>query len=357
MFQLSSLVDVDSRSRQKPEAGAGGGGGRAGGGRKRKRKLSKIIRIRWHRWYLTLHCYSSTMPPTQSQIVTTTSADAIEQTVVDDLDECQAVPMAVRLHLIRHGETEANVANIVLGQGDSPLTQNGLEVAERAASSDLINGRTRKYWRTYCSDLYRAHRTARIVLGIEDIHMNVVHPIHPTVNLIVDHRLREVAKGAREGYAKTLSYEEALELRSCDASGEGEEVQMPLLESIDDAWQRVKGWIDSLVEDALDDYNSSTEEQRKEYKFDTPKIYDVFALSHSALIRTMIHKMVDNELPTDFAKTREGSLSIPNLSLTLIEVRPESDTVERKTWRPSLVKLIDVSHLDALASSSARSFP
>lgn len=292
------------------------------------------------------------MPTAQAQIVTTTSMDVIEQPVVDNPDECQAFPfLAVRLHLIRHGETEANVANIVLGQGDSPLTQNGLEVAARAASSDLINGRTRKYWRTYCSDLYRAHRTARIVLGIEDIRMNVIHPINSTVDLIVDHRLREVAKGAREGYAKTLSYEEALELRSRDASGEVKEMQIPLLESIDDAWQRVKVWIDSLVEDAIDDFNSLTKEQRTEYKRETPKIYDVFALSHSALIRTMIHKMVDNELPSDFAKTREGSLSIPNLSLTLIEVRPESDAVKHITWRPSLVKLTDVSHLNASNSS------
>ena len=28
------------------------------------------------------------------------------------------------------------------------------------------------YWRTYCSDLHRAHRTAKIALGLEDVHGN-----------------------------------------------------------------------------------------------------------------------------------------------------------------------------------------
>ncbi|EED88436.1 phosphoglycerate mutase, partial [Thalassiosira pseudonana CCMP1335] len=110
----------------------------------------------------------------------------------------------VRLHLIRHGETLANVQNIVLGQGDSPLTENGLQVAQLASQSDDINGNGRKlqYWRMYCSDLDRAHRTARIVLGLED-----------DINLVVDARLRELAKGAREGFLKSLTYEEAMELR------------------------------------------------------------------------------------------------------------------------------------------------
>ena len=33
------------------------------------------------------------------------------------------------------------------------------------------------------------------------------------INLIVDQRLRELAKGAREGYRKSFSYEEAVEAR------------------------------------------------------------------------------------------------------------------------------------------------
>jgi probable phosphoglycerate mutase len=269
-------------------------------------------------------------------------ANAILDEGVSDERTNPLAPFTLRLHLIRHGETEANVANLVLGQGDSPLTQNGLDVAARAAASNLINGRTRNYWRMYCSDLYRAHRTARIVLGIEDVHGNI---LDSSINLVVDSRLRELAKGAREGYLKSLSYNEALEQRARHANGEM--IEVPLLESINDAWERVKGWIDSLVLDAYDDFNSLTDDQKTQHECDvnTPKIYDVFALSHSALIRTMIHKMVDKELPADYAKTKEGSLSIPNLSISTIDVRP-FDGGNHAFWRPSLVSLTDVSHLN-----------
>lgn len=266
----------------------------------------------------------------------------MDQINTDDVNNTPLAPFTVRIHLIRHGETEANVANLVLGQGDSPLTRDGLEVAQRAASSPLINGRGRKYWRMYCSDLYRAHRTARIVLGIEDVNGNI---LDSSVNLVVDSRLRELAKGAREGYLKSLSYEEAMEQRELEA-GE-EEAQVPLLESINDAWERVRAWIDSLVQDASDDFNSMDQDLQTAHEIDTPKIYDVFALSHSALIRTMIHKMVDDELPEDYAKTKENSLSIPNLSCTTIDVRPHKNSL---AWRPSLVHLTSVSHLNGASS-------
>ena len=282
------------------------------------------------------------------------TADVPNQIYPDSVDECMSnpslAPFTVRLHLIRHGETEANVANLVLGQGDSPLTQKGIEVAARAAASHLINGRTRKYWKMYCSDLHRAHRTARIVLGIEDAHGN---KLDSSVDLVVDERLRELAKGAREGYLKSLSYEDALELRKKDAYGE--HIQVPLLESINDAWDRARCWIDSLVQDAYDDFNFLSDEQKAIHESDenAHKIYDVFALSHSALIRTMIHKMVEEELPTDYAKTREGSLSIPNLSCTSIDIEPYNISDKQISWRPSLFRLTDMSHLNDIASISA----
>ena len=287
-------------------------------------------------------------------------------------------PIAIRLHLIRHGETEANLANLVLGQGDSPLTPQGLELAARAASSPLADNQ--RYWKTYCSDLYRAHRTAKIVLGIEDIYGNSRLDTSSSsssslVDLKVDSRLRELAKGAREGYPKSLLYEEALSERrrllDDGSSTSSTSFHVPLLESIEDAWARVKDWIDELVQDALEDFDSLSTEERAEFESchnnndddsETKiKMYNVFALSHSALIRTMIHKLCDGELPKDYAKTREGSLSIPNLSCTRIDIRPFGNGRERggndrsKTmaWRPSLVTLTDVSYLNSAASSSS----
>jgi len=86
----------------------------------------------------------------------------------DEHQQQQLAPFLIRLHLIRHGETYANVQNLVLGQGDSPLTGNGVAIARLAATSDMINGKGLQYYRHYCSDLGRAHRTARIILGLED---------------------------------------------------------------------------------------------------------------------------------------------------------------------------------------------
>ena len=300
------------------------------------------------------------------------------------------LPFTVRLHLIRHGETLANERNIVLGQGDSPLTDKGLALAGITAQSGFINGRTDaiRYWRTYTSDLYRAHRTAKIVLGIEDIHSKTRHVGQQEtsadesgietvdgIDLIVDDRLRELAKGPREGYLKTLSFEEAMSRRLQQAIKDNknqleQKLVVPKLESIADAWNRATDWVGSLVKDALDDYYSMTSGRKVEDIIDSScntfdsepkKIYDVFALSHSALIRTCVHKMVGSQLPEDYALTNEGSLLLPNLSRTVIDVRPyysklkrsgssqgkNYDTNDEMTlrWRYKLVHLADVSHL------------
>jgi len=295
---------------------------------------------------------------------TSASADS-DPKLADDRNNNRLAPYFVRLHLIRHGETQANVQNVVLGQGDSPLTENGLAVAHLAAASDDINGKGLRYWRTYCSDLYRAHRTARIVLCLEDEDGNSIASPDSENDLIVDARLRELAKGAREGYLKKLSYEEAIAERSREAtlSGNNPKIDVPKLESIDEGWERAKSWIDSIVRDASYDYYSSNEsnEERKDGQDSNScnenereserKRYDVFALSHSALIRTMIHKMVDAELPSTHATTREGSLSIPNLSRTIIDIQAyeshpsKNHDAPNPRWTPSLVHLTDVSHL------------
>ena len=257
-------------------------------------------------------------------------------------DDQLALPFFIRLHLIRHGETHANVQNIVLGQGDSPLTENGVNVARLAATSDMINGKRLKYWRHYCSDLFRAHRTAKIVLGIEQDNSNN-EETSSDINLIVDSRLRELAKGPREGYLKKYTHEEAIALRREAAGVSDNDISVPKLESLDDAYARVVDWIDSIIVEASEDYENTCDDEEDI----EPKVYDVFALSHSALIRTIIHKMVDHELPVDFDKTKEGSLRIPNLSRTIIDIQP----YQSKRWTPSLNRLTDESHLNEAANS------
>jgi len=249
----------------------------------------------------------------------------------DAIDDASAgakqLPFVARLHLIRRGETDANVNHIVLGQGDSPLTDDGLALAVRASQSDNF---TRGFWRYYCSDLKRAHRSAKLVLGMEDAESN---ELNSKVDLIVDTRLREVAKGAREGHPKSFSLEEAVIARKKSGS------DIPKLETLEEAFHRVEEWISSLIEEANKEYQSQTNCDARETE--DRRIYDVFALTHSALIRTTIQKMVGSELPDDYTRTSEGSLAIPNLSKTIIDILPAFDAGQDIRWEARLVKLTE----------------
>jgi broad specificity phosphatase PhoE len=68
--------------------------------------------------------------------------------------------MAVEVYVMRHGETEANVREILLGRGDSPFTEAGrrqpLEVARHLGGRALAC--------VYSSPMERAQRTARLVI-------------------------------------------------------------------------------------------------------------------------------------------------------------------------------------------------
>jgi broad specificity phosphatase PhoE len=68
--------------------------------------------------------------------------------------------MALEAYIMRHGETEANVGQILMGRGDSPFTEAGrrhpVQVAEHL--------RDRRLSRVYVSPQARAQRTAALVL-------------------------------------------------------------------------------------------------------------------------------------------------------------------------------------------------
>ena len=67
------------------------------------------------------------------------------------------------LYLVRHGQTELNVQNILQGWHDSPLTARGCEqaLATRAAFED----RGVTFGHVYSSPLGRAQHTAELIVG------------------------------------------------------------------------------------------------------------------------------------------------------------------------------------------------
>ena len=100
------------------------------------------------------------------------------------------------LYIIRHSETEWNVKEIVMGQSDSPLTENGIKQAERLRSElqpiafDAV----------FSSDLLRAHRTAQIIT------------LEKKLAIQTSQLLRERAYGKQEGRHSAAYRNEVKEL-------------------------------------------------------------------------------------------------------------------------------------------------
>lgn len=83
--------------------------------------------------------------------------------------------MAMRVYVMRHGETEANVRRVLMGRDDSPFTEVGrrqpLEVARHLADQHLAC--------VYTSPMERAQRTARLVVEALDraVPIRVANPL------------------------------------------------------------------------------------------------------------------------------------------------------------------------------------
>ena len=343
-----------------------------------------------------------------------------------------ARPLTLRLHMVRHGETEANKANYVLGQRESPLTAKGTNQA--AALGTFLGGdgrrRHQSFWRAYASDYDRTLKTARLILGSAyegeegegmpscssgsddrygrsqeqgDDNDNgatessaavakMVSDQHeaPVPNVIQDKRLRERAKGVREGRPKTVTYDEAVKLHHLE---NGQDAPLPLLESDDDVWSRVKDWIDEVASEAcrapdqVDDIPSyqelldskemptattiadskGNEYQRSAEAMDREALglamdprnqvrrRDVLVVSHSATIRTAVNRLVGDELPSNIVRgsggddgAAKGMLVVPNTSRTIVDITvtpPGTDTGDALKWSAKLVDLTNTDHL------------
>ncbi|MBJ8399061.1 MULTISPECIES: adenosylcobalamin/alpha-ribazole phosphatase [Citrobacter] len=76
----------------------------------------------------------------------------------------------MRLWLVRHGETEANVAGLYSGHAPTPLTERGIVQAQ--SLSGLL--RNVPFDNVLCSELERARHTTQLILAERDVPVRVM---------------------------------------------------------------------------------------------------------------------------------------------------------------------------------------
>mmetsp|Transcript_15926 Transcript_15926/g.17598 ORF Transcript_15926/g.17598 Transcript_15926/m.17598 type:complete len:288 (-) Transcript_15926:33-896(-) len=235
----------------------------------------------------------------------------------------------VRLHLVRHGETYANREGIVLGQRESELTEQG--IAQALALGKTMTRKTKQrslpnFWRVYSSDYARTQQTAALILrggATYDEDRNFRSAF--TATIVPDNRLKERAKGVKEGRPKSLPYDDALQLHYQEHGGSpnATNIKLPLLETELDVWTRIQNWINEVVMDANHIHTGSSS-----YAIHNRRdVYDILTVSHSATIRTTVNRLVGEQLPTTIVRgsggkegSETGMLKVPNTSMTIIDI-------------------------------------
>lgn len=156
--------------------------------------------------------------------------------------------------------------------------------------------------------------TTNLILG--EAHSLEAHGVR------LESRLREMAKGAREGVPKRIKYEEALtEYRT----EHGDDEPFPLLETEEAVWERFRNWMFEVVGDVVRQHRVECQATPHQ----TQRVYSVFALSHSGTLRTALKYLVPEQLPASIdlsPQTSDGSTSnhliVPNTSVTIIDIVP-----------------------------------
>jgi broad specificity phosphatase PhoE len=109
--------------------------------------------------------------------------------------------------LVRHGQTDWNLANIFQGQSDIPLNETGIKQAQSLA----LKLAGTPFDALYSSDLSRARQTAEIIAE------------HIRLPVMIDPRLREIRQGIWEG----MSVEEVKQKFSPDFSRDSDYLTTP----------------------------------------------------------------------------------------------------------------------------------
>lgn len=261
----------------------------------------------------------------------------ITETEEDSEDKEHDSRFTFTLHLVRHAETEANRAGIVLGQSDSPLTDKGISQAKAAHTAyGTHNPNGQFYWKIFSSDLGRCVSTARLILGMTSESLDDGAGQENEENYVIffqDKRLRERAKGIREGHSKHLSYEQVMEeiqhgrkTAVCDDNMATifESDSPMLLESELQVMERFQDWLDETIRDA---YKHYCECQCQSGGGGGDGSYHVLVISHSGLIRIVLERFLHlgKQIPANASRegecqhTKVSRLVIPNTSKTVIQ--------------------------------------
>ena len=205
---------------------------------------------------------------------------------------------------------------------------------------------TKFFWRVYSSDLGRTKATTQLLLQNYDVYSNQMNendtslpqqypddPIHPdTYQVRYDHRLREIARGLRQGLPKEYTYEEATAVfnngqhplySNNNANVTDATTNIPILETDDDAWHRIHAlWLSEVMQDisTLPDRTSTTQQ------------YNVLAVTHAALLRVFLQRLIGRDQlqqhpdvvykydNNDAGIPSNNRFHIPNTSYTILNV-------------------------------------
>lgn len=276
----------------------------------------------------------------------------------------------IKFHFIRHGETYANRDGIVLGQTESSLTL-------YARAQAMMTGRVLeeqhsaqgfRYWRVYSSDLHRAKDTAELI-------SSNYRAQESSNEILVDKRLRERAKGAREGRSKRLSIDDAMKLHMKEEKAANRPLCLPLLESEDDVFRRLADFIESVVQDASEERRIIEKTSRNlsgmigtisPFALEYCNVLHVLVVSHSGVIRILLKSILngDNMICVEPCTNLETCLDVPNLSISTIDIisacapdvnvptkncRPGWEALNG-TWKVAAVQRPSTKHLEVRQS-------
>jgi broad specificity phosphatase PhoE len=227
------------------------------------------------------------------------------------------------------------------------LSETGREEARALRQSPWILSDGRR-WRTYSSDLQRAHDTARLALMQGDIANetesistvtttipitdvldddrtldNIERTTTPADGILLDQRLRERAYGAREGLPRSMSMDEAVAHRRREDNGGAtdESSSWGLYETEEDVTRRCETWFHQVIAEAREEVL---------LRRDTSSLVlplHVFAFSHAGWIRALLLRYVETSVLQQHPRadyTDHGStlnkLLIVNAGVTVLDV-------------------------------------